>query len=154
MEQTEIMDGVMLLDTRTAAFDMLKIENRRFMYHARTGTLILGRQYHSGAPVSSHAEEHAASGAAEPFDEFMRGWVGAGVKYARGVIRFAPAPDKTNAALFGQACSALAMFRENGANGFTVVRGFGGVWEQPLSHIFHPPRERQTRRMSEPTKER
>jgi len=134
--KTDITDALMLIDTRQASFDMREISNRRFMYQAQTGTLILGYQHKGGRLVSSHAGEHFDSGAKEPFDSFVRGWVGTGKEYKNGVIHFAPNISADNIPAFEQAFSALAMFNENHANGDTVVRGFGRAWEQPLSNII------------------
>ena len=129
-------NGVLLIDTRRAYFDMQAIENRRFMYEPQTGTLILGYQFRGKDLASSHAEEHADSGATEPFDRFIRGWIGTGREYKDGVIHFAPNIDGQNPEQFDRAYSTLEMFRKNKANGKTVVRGFGDRWEQPLSNLI------------------
>ena len=123
---------------------MQAIENRRFMYQPQTGTLILGYQFHGKDLVSSHAEEHHASGAQEPFDSFIRGWIGTGRSYPDGVIHFAPNIDSRNTEQFDRAFSTLEMFRENNANGKTVIRGFGDKWERPFSEII-PEKERSDR---------
>ena len=123
---------------------MQAIENRRFMYQPQTGTLILGYQFHGKDLVSSHAEEHHASGAQEPFDSFIRGWIGTGRSYPDGVIHFAPNIDSRNTEQFDRAFSTLEMFRENNANGKTVIRGFGDKWEQSFSEIM-PEKERSDR---------
>lgn len=135
-EKIQIENGVLLIDTRRACFDMQAIENRRFMYEPQTGTLILGYQFRGKDLASSHAEEHADSGATEPFDRFIRGWIGTGREYKDGVIHFAPNIDGQNPEQFDRAYSTLEMFRENKANGKTVVRGFGDRWEQPLSNLI------------------
>lgn len=135
-EKIQIKNGVLLIDTRRACFDMQAIENRRFMYESQTGTLILGYQFRGKDLASSHAEEHADSGATEPFDRFIRGWIGTGREYKDGVIHFAPNIDGQNPEQFDRAYSTLEMFRENKANGKTVVRGFGDRWEQPLSNLI------------------
>ena len=134
----------MRIDTRREVFDMQAIENRRFMYQPQTGTLILGYQFHGKDLVSSHAEEHHASGAQEPFDSFIRGWIGTGRSYPDGVIHFAPNIDSRNTEQFDRAFSTLEMFRENNANGKTVIRGFGDKWEQSFSEIM-PEKERSDR---------
>lgn len=135
-EKIQLKAAVMLLDTRRLSFDMQDIENRRFMYQPQTGTLILGYQYRGKDLVSSHAEELADSGAKELFDSFIRGWVGTGREYRDGVIHFAPSIDSRSAGQIDRAFSTLEMFRENNANGKTVVRGFGDRWEQPLSYLI------------------
>ena len=114
---------------------MQAIQNRRFMFSPQTGELILGKQYRSSTLVLSHAEEHGASGAKAPFDSFIRGWVGTGRSYKDGVIHFSPAINAHNTEQFDRAFSVLEMFSQNGANGKTVIRGFGDVWEQPLSDL-------------------
>ena len=137
----EISNGLMLIDTNHAAFDMQAIQNRRFMFSPQTGELILGKQYRGNTLFKSHAEEHGESGAKAPFDSFLRGWVGTGKDYKDGVIHFAPAIDAGNAEQFDRAFSTLEMFARNGANGKTVIRGFGGIWEQPLSDLILERRE-------------
>ncbi len=116
-------------------FSIMDIGNRRFMYCAPTGTLILGAE-ECGADISlSHAQEHMLAGVDEPYDAFVRGWIGVGKRYKNGVIHFAPNVS-THSPYFDAAFFALKMFKENGAIGKTVIRGFGDVWEQPLSRIF------------------
>ena len=134
----------MLIDTGRTAFNMRQIENRRFMFSPQSGELILGRQYKGSQLYASHAEEHGESGAKAPYDSFIRGWVGTGRQYPHGVIHFAPNVESANVEQFEKAFSALEMFRENGAEGQTVIRGFGDTWEQPLSNII-PDQERSDR---------
>ena len=126
----------MLIDTRRTSFDMRQIQNRRFMYQPQTGELILGYQHKSSRLVSSHAEEHFDSGANAPFDSFVRGWIGTGKDYKNGIIHFAPDIPAQNIEAFDKGFSTLQMFSENNANGDTVIRGFGGVWEQPLNNLI------------------
>ena len=137
----EISNDLMLIDTNRVAFDIQAIQNRRFMFSPQTGELILGKQYRGNTLVKSHAEEHGESGAKAPFDSFLRGWVGTGKDYKDGVIHFAPAIDAGNAEQFDRAFSTVEMFARNGANGKTVIRGFGDVWEQPLSDLIPERRE-------------
>lgn len=137
----------MLVDTKQDAFDMQRIKNRRFMFSPQTGELILGKQYRGRQLYQSHAEEHADSKAAAPFDSFIRGWIGTGGEYPQGVIHFAPAIDSRNTELFDRAFDTLEMFRANGARGGTVIRGFGEQWEQPLQNIL--PSEERSERMSD-----
>ena len=127
---------LILIDTKTSSFNLQAIRNRRFMYSPLTAELILGKQYRTLR--SSHAEEHSHVGAKAPFDSFVRGWVGTGPDYPDGVIHFAPAVLVENTALFDAAFSTLEMFAENGANDRTIIRGFGSVWEQPLSAFLLP----------------
>lgn len=128
----------MLIDTKKQSFDIQAIQNRRFMFNPGTGTLILGFQYKSSNKIiSSHAAEHGACGTKEPYDAFIRGWVGTGRQYKEGVIHFAPAIGKNSPEdIFNRAYDTLTMFRENSARDGTVIRGFGAVWEQPLSSII------------------
>ena len=148
MTKVEIADALMLVDTRRMSFDMREIENRRFMFSTQTGELILGKQYKGRQLYKSHAEEHFDSGAKAPFDSFIRGWIGTGKDYKNGVIHFAPSIDNRSMELFDKAFSTLQMFSENGANGNTVVRGFGNTWEQPLNNIIPRSEERSEKSMS------
>ena len=117
--------------------DMQQIDNRRFLYNPKTGILVLGYQYAAASTlVSSHANELADAGITKGYDDFVRGWIGTGGDYPKGVIHFAPCVDERNIKLFNQAFDTLEMFRENGALAGTVIRGFGERWEQPLSGIF------------------
>lgn len=137
IEKIPITADIMRIDTRTQAVDMQQIDNRRFMFDPDTGILVLGRQYAVTSPMnSSHAVELADAGITEGFDKFVRGWIGTGGEYPKGVIHFAPCADTRNTRLFDRAFDTLEMFRENGALAGTVIRGFGNRWEQPLSAIF------------------
>ena len=137
IEKIPIVPEIMRIDTRTQAIDMQQIDNRRFMFSPKTGVLVLGRQYKETSLVNaSHAMELADAGITKGFDEFVRGWIGTGGDYPKGVIHFAPCVDSRNISLFDRAFDTLEMFRENGALTGTVVRGFGNRWEQPLSAIL------------------
>jgi len=140
-QKAGITDSIMLIDTKKQCFDMQEIQNRRFMYNPRSGTMILGYQYkRQNKIISSHAEEHARCGTREPYDDFIRGWIGTGRQYKEGVIHFAPNIGKDSPAeLFNRAYDTFTMFRENGAKDGTVIRAFGAVWEQPLSSIIPAP---------------
>ena len=128
----------MRIATRTEYFNMLHIDNRRFMYEPKTGVLILGEQYGKvkGLP-GSHAEDIAKAGITIGYDDYVRGWVGTGKEYPKGVIHFAPNVDERNITLFDRAFDTLEMFRENGAAAETIVRAFGKRWEQPLFAILN-----------------
>ena len=127
----------MRIDTRRECFNMLHIDNRRFMFNPQTGTLILGYSYKGKKIVSSHAEEHANADTGEPYDLFLRGWIGTDKKnYKYGVIHFAPCISSDNAVMFSKGFDTLEMFKENGADNKTVVRGFGRIWEQPFSDLI------------------
>ena len=129
IEKTAITKELMRIDTRRQMIDIQQIDNRRFMYNPKTGILVLGYQY---AATSTMVSSH---------DNFVRGWIGTGGDYPKGVIHFAPCVDKRNITLFDRAFDTLKMFQENGALAGTVVRGFGENWEQPLSDIFTDMRE-------------
>ena len=137
IEKIPIVPEIMRIDTGTQAIDMQQIDNRRFLFNPKTGALVLGKQFGKtkGLP-GSHAEELAAAGIIKDFDSFVRGWIGTGRNYPKGVIHFAPCVDSGNISLFDRAFDTLEMFRENGALAGTVVRGFGSRWEQPLSAIL------------------
>ncbi len=126
-----------MLNTNTDFFDMADIKNRRFMFNPGTGTLILGREFSKSEKIfSSHAEEHAESKTAEPYDDFIRGWIGKGGDYPQGVIHFAPnIPKDAPEEVFNRAYDTVKMFQANGATDRTVVRGFGKEWEQLMSDI-------------------
>jgi len=135
IEKIPIVPEIMRIDTRTQAIDMQQIGNRRFLFNPKTG--VLGRQYQETSLVNaSHAVELADAGITKDFDDFVRGWIGTGRNYPKGVIHFAPCVDSGNISLFDRAFDTLEMFRENGALAGTVVRGFGSRWEQPLSAIL------------------
>lgn len=137
IEKIPIVPEIMRIDTRTQAIDMQQIDNRRFMFSPKTGVLVLGRQYKETSFVNaSHAVELADAGITKDFDDFVRGWIGTGGGYPKGVIHFAPCVDSRNIFLFDRAFDTLEMFRENGALAGTVVRGFGSRLEQPLSAIL------------------
>lgn len=71
---------------------MQQIDNRRFMFSPKTGVLVLGRQYKETSLVNaSHAVELADAGITKGFDDFVRGWIGTGGAYPKGVIHFARA---------------------------------------------------------------
>ena len=117
---------------------MQQIDNRRFMYNPKTGILVLGYQYAATSTmVSSHANELADAGITKGYDDFVRGWIGTGGDYPKGVIHFAPCVDKRNIMLFDQAFDTLKMFQESGALAGTVVRGFGGTLGAAVIRYFH-----------------
>ena len=106
------------------------------MYCPNTGTLILGFEYCGKDMYLSHAIEHGLSNDDTPFDAFVRGWIGVDKrKYKHGVIHFAP-PVSTRSPKFDAAFATVEMFRRNGADGKTVLRGFGEVWERKIADIF------------------
>ena len=136
-EKTEIVPGIMRIDTAAQAIDMQQIDNRRFMFHPGTGVLVLGRQYAvTSMANSSHAQELADAGITKDYDGFVRGWIGTGGDYPYGVIHFAPSVDERNLSLFERAFDTLEMFARNGGLALTVIRGFGDRWEQPFCAIL------------------
>lgn len=116
----------------------IKGENRRFMFHAATGTLLLGGK--QGAAHGSHAEEFAEVQAAKPskvpgkFDDYVRGWIGQGGSYKHGVVHFAP-PAKSGQYMY-DALSLVKKLVTWGHADKMVVRGGPGKWEQPLSAVL------------------
>ena len=90
IEKTSITKELMRIDTRRQVIDMQQIDNRRFMYNPKTGILVLGYQYAATSTmVSSHANELADAGITKGYDDFVRGWIGTGGDYPKGVIHFA-----------------------------------------------------------------
>ncbi len=86
IEKTAITKELMRIGTRRQ-----QIDNRRFMYNPKTGILVLGYQYAATSTmVSSHANELADAGITKGYDDFVRGWIGTGGDYPKGVIHFAP----------------------------------------------------------------
>ena len=121
-----------LINTNAEGFDIMCISNRRFMYNPKTGTLVFGKDKEL---KRSHAQEFGELGCKEPFDDFIRGWIGCGKVYPNGVIHFAPNIPKDCVELFDKAFDTLLMFEKNGARKTTVVRGFAAKWEQELRDI-------------------
>lgn len=136
MSSTTISKDLVVLNALRDTFDLHDIGNRRFMYCPSTGSLILGFES-CGIDISkSHAIEHMLANVEEPFDSFIRGWVGTDKKkYKDGVIHFAP-PVLSTSSMFEPAFCTLELFKANGATGKTVVRGFGNTWEIPMMDIF------------------
>ena len=141
------------INTKNDSFDMQEIQNRRFMFNPKTGSMIIGRQYFSEGIESSHAEEHGRLSKEEPYDDFIRGWVGgAGSQYKSGVIHFAPPIEKNNIEMYNKSFSTLEIFAKNGALTETIIRGFPVEWEQPLKNIINKEKlneYREERYMSE-----
>ena len=136
MSSTTISKDLVVLNALRDTFDLHDIGNRRFMYCPSTGSLILGFES-CGIDISkSHAVEHMLANVEEPFDSFIRGWVGTNKKeYKDGVIHFAP-PVLSTSSMFEPAFCALELFKANGATERTVIRGFGARWEQGLKEIL------------------
>ena len=126
------------INTKQQTIDINGIQNRRFMYNPTTGTLLLGRHCPDDS-MPHHAEDHRRLKAEEPFESFIHGWIGYGGLYAHGVIHFTIPIEKENMERCSKALSTLEMFAHNGAEPDTVVRGYLGEWEQPLSNIIKTP---------------
>ena len=95
--------------------DIQQIDNRRFMYNPKTGILVLGYQYAATSTmVSSHANELADAGITKGYDNFVRGWIGTGGDYPKGVIHFAPCVDKRNITLFDRAFRSTTQYHIHG----------------------------------------
>ena len=131
-----ITQDLTVLNALQDQFDLHDIGNRRFMYCPNTGTLILGFELCGRDMSKSHAIEHMLANVEEPFDSFIRGWIGTDKKkYRDGVVHFAP-PVLTTSSMFEPAFCTLELFKANGATEKTVIRGFGsahGCW----MHIQH-----------------
>ncbi len=136
MNQIKIRPELMVIDVLQESFDIHEIGNRRFMYCPQTGRLILGFESCGKDMSLSHAKEHMLSNVEEPFDAFVRGWIGTNKReYKDGVIHFAPSVLSTSP-LFDLAFCAIEVFRLNGARGKTVIRGLGNCWEQNFEEVF------------------
>ena len=136
--QKKIIDEHMVIDTKNDTFFMLEMKNRCFVYNPKAGTLLLGKQQPRGI-VGSHKDILYQSRVKEPIENFVCGWVGTNKKqYKQGVIHFAENIPIDNINLFNAGCDTLEMFRKNGANDQTIVRGFGDVGERPLASILMP----------------
>jgi hypothetical protein len=132
-----ITDNEIKINTKKQFINMQKIQNRRFMFNPQTGTLLLGRQHGKNVLTGSHAEEHGDMNTGEPFDDFIRGWIGGtDINYENGIIHFAPNIPKGHVELFDKGFTTLKMFTQNGANGNTIIRGFPCEWEQALNNII------------------
>ena len=142
-DKINLADDIMIVDTGKQTFDMQDIGNRHFMYNPQTGSLLLWNQYKGQELYYSDAERLEKAEIKEPVEQFVAGWVGTGRSYKNGVIHFAPAIGIQSAGRYGEGFDTLVMFQANNANGQTVVRGFGKLWEQPLSKVIeagrHPP---------------
>lgn len=73
-----ITQDLTVLNALQDQFDLHDIGNRRFMYCPNTGTLILGFELCGRDMSKSHAIEHMLANVEEPFDSFIRGWIGTG----------------------------------------------------------------------------
>ena len=127
----------LLIDTKNQQFDLKEIDNRRFMYNPKTGILLLGAQYPPSRKIrGSHAEDLSNAGIYSGYDDYVRGWVGAGEGSLHGIIHFAPNVDERNVELFNRAFDTLEMFMQNGGEPESVVRGLGKNWEQNVFDIM------------------
>lgn len=139
IEKTAVTKELMRIDTRMQMIDMQQIDNRRFMYNPKIGILVLGYQYATTSTlISSHANELADAGITKGYDDFVRGWIGTGGDYPKGVIHFAPCVDERNIKLFNQAFDTLEMFKENGAlrARWSVASGNAGSSRYPIFYGY------------------
>jgi hypothetical protein len=124
-------------------FDFAQLKNRRFMYNGASGMFLLGSDAGDDPKGvrGSHAEDYYnATGDNVGFDDWLRGWISGPARgYPFGVVHFAPAVSLSD---FDTAYSCLAFVALKGAVAGTLVRGFPGEWEMPLSDIVHFPAPR------------
>lgn len=91
METVNLIDGLMILNTKRQAFNLKQIRNRRFMYSSKYHTLILGDAKAGVKIIGSHAQEFHSCNAEGNFDDYIRGWIGRNsTDYRQGIIHFAP----------------------------------------------------------------
>lgn len=143
MEFSNISDSLEVFDLRRTEIDLSTIGNRRFMYHP-SGWLILGAEdvvTRKGAKtMKSHAEEYyEATGLRDGlpgFDCFIRGWIGVGGSYKKGIIHFAPHIPAENIEMFEKAFGFIEAALENGFTKNAVLRGFPGEWKQKIKEVI------------------
>lgn len=125
---------LMVVDVKWEIIDILRIDNRRFMYNPQTGILILGNEMYGKSICSSHAQEFYASKAEGHFDDYLRGWIGVSKNYPHGIIHFAPAVSIEQ---FDRGFDTLLIFTKlEGINGDTFVRGFCSSPEVRLKDLL------------------
>jgi hypothetical protein len=142
MDFASISKYLEVFDLKQMQIDLSTIQNRRFMYHS-DGILILGAEdatKRSRGIQKSHAEEYGeaerlAGKALPPYDEFVRGWIGVGKDYPNGIIHFAPHIPSSCGLYFDTAFEFIEVALENGFVQNSVLRGFGEVWERPVSDV-------------------
>lgn len=143
MQFANMSSSLQVFDLNKTQIDLSAIGNRRFMYHS-DGILILGAEdvtKHSRGISKSHAEEFGEAEAfawdnLPPFDDFVRGWIGVGKRYPDGIIHFAPHIPSSCGLYFNTAFDFIEMAIKNGFNQKSVLRGFGEVWERPVSDVL------------------
>lgn len=130
----EIEKNLMVINIKREIIDILQIDNRRFMYNPKIGSLILGDEMYGKNICSSHSQEFYVSQADGHFDDYLRGWIGVSKSYPHGVIHFAPAVSREQ---FDRGFDSLQMFGKlDGVNGDTIIRGFCGLPEQRMSDLL------------------
>lgn len=120
----------------THRYDLQKIDNARFMFNPITNEMVVGG---NDINRSSHAEDHAKSGAQGKYDDFIKGWMGAGDDYPNGIIHFSPAVSSDrikDADFFDKFYSTLDSFAENGANKDTIIRNGGFSGEKKFGEAY------------------
>lgn len=142
MGQEYISNDLCLFNFNKCGLDLSRIENRRFMYHP-DGWLILGIEnaVSSDKLLGSHAEEfgeilECVNDNLPSYDEFIRGWIGVGGAYKKGIIHFAPHIPDGHVELFDKAFSFVEVALKNGFTEKAVLRGFPGKWEQTISEML------------------
>ncbi len=131
-------DRVELFVGKPPLFSLRSIKNRRFMFCAQTGEMILGG---SDVSRSSHGDEHYQARPKADYPAFVRGWVGYGRSYPHGIIHFAPGYKseelRYDAMAMGDIVATLHAFVANGATADTILRGAGAFsWEVPLGRAY------------------
>ena len=130
----QVEKKLMVIHTRLEIIDILQITNRRFMYHPMSQTLILGDEKFGKDICSSHAQEFYESKVEGHFDDYLRGWIGAGCEYPHGIIHFAPSVGRK---LFDKGVDTLQMFAKlNGVDKGTIIWGFCELLEIKISTLL------------------
>lgn len=143
MNPRSISSALGVFDLQKENVDLMTIQNRRFMYHP-DGILILGAEdttRKTRGVLKSHAEEYGIATEKfalflPPYDEFVRGWIGVGKHYPDGIIHFAPHVPSMCGPYFEAAFDFIEQAARNGFGGQCMLRGFGEVWERPLSDVL------------------
>lgn len=132
-------NGLVCVNLNNTNVDLSKIENRRFMFHPK-GWLVLGEEdVCRGKLFKSHAEEYYEATklhSLPAFDSFVRGWIGVGGGYPKGVVHFAPNIPSKDIELFDKAFSFVETVLKNGFSKDAVLRGFPGDWEQTIRKVI------------------
>lgn len=135
MEIVELIEGVMVIDTRMQSFDLKQVKNRRFMYSSKHHTLVLGDPKAGRKIIGSHSQEFHQAKVKGLFDEYIRGWIGRNTSdYKEGIVHFAPQLCVVN---LDEGISFLKVL--SNAKGFgrhCKVRGFKNVSETSVFKLL------------------